>query len=63
MRLTGWLGLECGLDPLSDLFDRVARFATTARRNVPAQSLERAFINAAKTETMNQTMNPPRMSV
>lgn len=32
-------------------------------RNVPAQNRERAFINAAKTEAMNQTMKPPRMSV
>ncbi|MEO6994864.1 MAG: hypothetical protein ABI273_14750 [Lacunisphaera sp.] len=32
-------------------------------RSVPAQNRERAFINAAKTEAMNQTVKSPRMSV
>jgi hypothetical protein len=32
-------------------------------RNVPEANRERAFINAAKTEAMNQTMRPVRNSV
>ena len=32
-------------------------------RNVPAQNRERAFINAAKTEALNQTMKSPRVTV
>ena len=30
-------------------------------RNVPEQNRERAFINAAKTEALNQTVKPPRI--
>ena len=32
-------------------------------RNVPAANRERAFINIAKSEAMNQTVKSPRMSV
>ena len=30
-------------------------------RNVPEQNRERAFINAAKTEALNQTVKSPRI--
>ena len=47
MSLTGWLGLERGLDPLSDLFDLVARFASTAGRDLPhATDAQRAHATA-----------------